>query len=223
MDRATGLIERVLENPGRSDLDNLANELLSEYYRGSDLSSLRNLLHSEDHRIVACGAWIASELGEMGKPLLHEVKRLLGHPSKTVRFWAIECLQEWAGPSNPEELAFAISLVGDSDEAVRWKAMGFLALAPRAQLEDALVGFATTGPGSPDLDELRWGLGPEGADPAKITDALEDPSSRRRKFAAAAAFRVAKDNTEPLRRAASSTDTEIAQFAGDMLKRISGF
>jgi len=129
MDRALGLIEQILANP--SDLGGVANELLSEYYRGSDVSSLRKLLHSEDDRIVDCGTWIACELAEMGKPLLPELRRLLGHPSKGVRFWAIECVQEWAGTSNPEELALAVSLVSDSDKAVRWKAMGLLATASR--------------------------------------------------------------------------------------------
>src|SRR5258706_11447564 len=135
MDRATGLIEQILANP--SDLGGVANELLSEYYRGSDVSSLRKLLHSGDDRIVDCGTWIACELAEVGKPLLPEVKRLLAHPSKGVRFWAIECVQEWAEASNSEELALAVSLAADSEGGVRWKAMEFLALATRPQLEAA--------------------------------------------------------------------------------------
>jgi hypothetical protein len=221
MDRATGLIERVLANPDRSDLDELANELLSEYYRGSDLSSLRNLLHSGDHRIVACSTWIACELGEVGKPLLPEVKRLLGHPSKRVRFWAIECVQEWAGPSNGHEIADTVALVDDAEEAVRWKAMVFLALASREQLQAGIDRLTAADPESPYLAELRWILAPEGDDPDQIAGTVQGISSRRRKFAAAAAFRMAKTDPQPLQRAASADDPEIAQFAGDMLKRIS--
>ncbi|MGB7602353.1 MAG: hypothetical protein WBM24_18760 [Candidatus Sulfotelmatobacter sp.] len=220
MDRATGLIERVLANPDRSDLDELANELLSEYYRGSDLSSLRNLLHSGDHRIVACSTWIACELGEVGKPLLCEVQRLLEHPSKRVRFWAIECVQEWAGLSNGHEIASAVALVDDAEEAVRWKAMVFLALASREQLQAGVNWLTTADPESPYLAELRWILAPEGADPDQIANTVRGISSRRRKFAAASAFRIAKTDPQPLERAESADDPEVAQFAGDMLKRI---
>ena len=223
MDRATGLIERILANPDRSDLDELANELLSEYYRGSDLSSLRDLLRSGDHRIVACSTWIACELGEVGKPLLPEVKHLLGYPSKGVRFWAIECVQEWAGPSNGHEIASTVALVDDAEQAVRWKAMVFLALASREQLQAAVDRLTAADPESPYLDELRWMLAPAGANPDQIADAIERPSSLRQKFAVAAAFRIAKSDPGPLRRAMSSDDPDVAQFAGDMLKRISAF
>lgn len=221
MDRATSLIEQIQANP--SDLGGVANELLSEYYRGSDVSSLWKLLHSEDDRIADCGTWIAGELAEVGKPLLPELRHLLGHRSKGVRFWAIECVREWAGPPNPEELALAVSLVGDSEEGVRWKAMEFLALATRAQLEAADVGFKITGPRSPCSDDLRWMLSPSGADPDQIADALEGSQSSRRKFAAAAAFRIARSDPGPLQQASSSSDSEVARFADDMRKRISAF
>lgn len=221
MDRATGLVEQILANPDRSDLDELANELLTEYYGGSDLSSLRRLLHSEDSRLVASGTWVAGELGEIGKPLLTEAQHLLGHPSKRVRFWAIECVQEWAGPSNGREIASTLALLDDAEEAVRWKAMVFLALASREQLRAAVDRLTAAEPKSPYLYELTWMLAPEGADPDQLTGAILGPSTRRRKFAAAAAVRIAKTDPEPLRRAASADDPEISQFAGDMLERIS--
>ena len=221
MDKAIRLIETIFENSDRNDLDELANELLSEYYRGGDVSSLTKLLHSENDRIVASGTWIAAELAEAGNPLLPEIKRLLGHRSRRVRFFAIECVQEWAGPLNSEELAIAISLLDDQDEAVRWRALGFLALAPRSQLECAMAGFAVASPDSPYLSELRWILGSEATDPAMLSVALQDANPRHRKFATAAAVRVAKLNVEPLRFAATSDESEIAQFARDMLERIS--
>jgi hypothetical protein len=220
MDRAAVLIEGALANPDRRDFGEVANELLSEYYRGSDLSSLRNLLHSGDHRIVACSTWIACELGEVGKPLLPEVKRLLGHPSKKVRFWAIECVQEWAGPSNGHEIASTVALVDDAEEAVRWKAMVFLALASHEQLQAGADWLTAADPESPYLSELSWILAPEGADPDQIANTVRGISSRRRKFAAAGAFRIAKTDSQPLERAVSADDPEVAQFAGDMLKRI---
>jgi hypothetical protein len=219
MDRATGLIEQILANP--SDLGGVANELLSEYYRGSDVSSLRKLLHSGDDKIVDCGTWIAGELAEVGKPLLPELKRLLGHPSKGVRFWAIECVQEWAGPTNGYELASAVGLVDDAEQGVRWKAMSFVSMISREQLQAALAQLEADNPESPFADELRWILGPNGSDSTQIAAGLRGSDPRHRKFAAAAAFRMAKSDSRPLRDATASDDPEIAQFTGDMLKRIS--
>lgn len=223
MDRATDLINRVLANPDRPDAGQLANELLSEYYGGSDISTLRDLLHSADDRVVALGIWIAAELAEVAKPLLPDVERLLRHPLKDVRFWSIECILAWAGPYNGHEIASTVALVDDAEEAVRWKAMEFLALASREQLQAGVDRLTAADPESPYLDELRWMLAPAGADPIQITDATERPSSLRRKFAVAAAFRIAKSDPGPLRRTMSSDDPGVVQFAGDMLKRISAF
>jgi hypothetical protein len=221
MDRATDLIKHVLANPDGPDAGQLANELLSEYYDGSDISTLRDLLHSADDRVVALGIWIAAELAQVAKSLLPDAEHLLKHSSKDVRFWAIECVQEWAGPSNGHEIASTVALLDDAEEAVRWKAMEFLALASREQLQAGVDRLTAADPESPYLDEFRWMLAPAGANPDQITDAVERPSPLRRKFAVAAAFRIAKSDPGPLRRAMSSDDPGVVQFAGDMLKRIS--
>jgi hypothetical protein len=220
VDRASSLVGEILANPERDDLDEVANELLSEYYDGSDLSSLRELLRSQDENAASWGVWISAELAGLGRPLLSEVTRLLVHPSKRVRFFAIECVQEWAGPSNSKELATAVSLLEDSDQAVRWKASVFVAFAPRAQLEYAVAGFAAMNPKSPYLGELRWMLGPDATEPAKISIALQDSCLRHRKIAVAAAVRIARTDIEPLRLATMTDDSEIAQFARDMLERV---
>ena len=221
MDRATDLIERVLINPGSHDVGHLANELLSEYYDGSDISTLRDLLHSEDGRIVAFGIWIAAELAQVAKTLLPDVMRLLRHPLKDVRFLAIDCVLLWAGRSSGDVVASTVTLLDDPEEAVRWKAMGFLARAPHDQLQAAVASLTHANPASPYLEDLKWILAVEGADADEITFALHGPSAVRRKVAAAAAVRVVRNNSEPLRQAESSRDPEVAQFARDMLECIS--
>ncbi|MGA2597104.1 MAG: hypothetical protein ABSH09_08950 [Bryobacteraceae bacterium] len=221
MDSANNLITKMAAAPDSSAVESLANELLKQYQRGSPLDSLRRLLASESDRLVDKGVWIASELGSDGKPLLPDIVRLLGHRSKKARFWSIDCILLWAGLSNGYEVASVVPLVDDLEEAVRWKAMGFLALAAREQLEAAVGQLAVADPESVYLGELRWTLASAGADPDQISDSLKSPSSLRRKFAAAAAFRIAKTDPETLRRAARSNDQEIAQFAGDMLMRVS--
>ena len=170
---------------------------------------------------MAFGIWIAAELAQVAKPLLPDVMRLLRHPLKDVRFCAIECVQEWAGPSNGCEIASAVSLLDDAEEGVRWKAMVFLALASREQLQAGVDWLTATDSQSTYLANLRWILAPEGADPDQIANNVRGASSRRQKFAAAAAFRIAKTYPQPLERAVFADDPEVAQFVGDMLKRIS--
>ena len=71
------------------------------------------------------------------------------------------------------------------------------------------------------MGELRWILGPDATDLAKISLALQDSCLRHRRIATAAAVRIARTNVKPLRLASAIEDSEIAQFAGDMLKRVS--
>lgn len=221
MNRANSLVERLVSNPTSAEFDDLANELLAEYHRGGAVDSLRILLQSANDRVVGEGAWIASELGEAGKPLLADIGHLLAHPSKKVRFWSIDCVLQWAGPSNSEELASTVSLVDDAEEAVRWKAMSFLALASHEQLRSALIGLSAANPESPLIEELKWILGPEGVDPIRIEAGIRDNNNaRHRKVAVAAAVRIAKSNAKPLRHAASTYDAEVARFAEDMLSRL---
>jgi len=221
-DRAQELISHLLTHPDTSESDGTANELLKQYQRGSPIESLRALLFSSDDRIAGEAAWIASELPE-GRSLLHDIGALLGHRSRKVRFWAIDCVHLWAGPSNGLELAAAAALVDDPDKAVRWKAMGFWAMASREQLAAALSNLRATDPESQYIDELTWLLGQKGTDSGEIIAALNGSDDRRRKIAAAAAYRLAaaNNNLAPLRYATSLEDPDAVQFARDMLKRLS--
>jgi len=216
------LIGYLLSHPDSCESDGTtAHELLTEYLRGSPIETLRILLSSPDDRLVGEGMWIASELlPELGRPLLSDVRGLLGHRSKNVRFWAIDCVHDWTGPANGDVLASTVALVDDTERAVRWKALTFLALASGEQLLAAAAQFGATNPDSPYLEELMWLLEREGTASALIIGRLRENDALRRKFAAAAAFRLAKSDCEALHYAASVDDPEIAQFAGDMLKRI---
>jgi len=213
------LIKHLLSNPDNSESDGVAFDLLTAYQRGSPIESLRILLSSVDDRLVGEGVWIASELPEQGKPLIVDVGRLLGHRSKKVRFWAIDCVLLWADSSNGCQLAAAVALIDDAERAVRWKAMCFLAMASREQLQAALSELSTTNPESPYAYELKWLLDQERR-PVQVMAGLRSKYTRRRKTAAVAASRIAGKDSGPLHEATSTGDAEIAEFARDMLERI---
>jgi hypothetical protein len=221
MDRAEKLINHLLSHPDTNESGSAAYELLKQYQRGAPVESLRTLLFSSDDRLAGEAAWIASELPE-GRPLLHDIGALLAHRSRKVRFWAIDCVHLWASSSDGGEVAAASALIDDPDSAVRWKAMGLWAMASREQLAAALSDLRAADPRSQYIDELTWMLGQEGADSAEVIAALNGADDRRRKVAVAAAYRLAtaRNNPAALRYATSVGDTDVLQFAADMLERL---
>jgi hypothetical protein len=207
-------IEKVIKTPNILD-DELANRLLEEFHRGAPVAYLRRLLLSDDPEIASSGAWIASELGEKGNSLLDTVVVLLEHPDKRVRFWIIDCLLLWAGASHQRELANTVRLIDDPEKAVRWKVMVFLSRASKNQLEAALAWLQRQAPESPNVGGLQWLVGPAGGDVESIESMLRNPEPLLRKYAAVAAARMAKHDRHPLAIAASSGDSEVAEFAAD--------
>jgi hypothetical protein len=210
------IIKELTSNPETADDGLLINELLQQFQDGVPLEYLRPLLLSSNPQLANSGAWIASELGVQGKPLLDVVASLLGHPDKRVRFWSIDCVLLWAGTFNGRELATTVRLLGDPEKAVRWKAMSFLSRASTQQLASALTWLLKEEPESTDAHGLQWLLGAEN-DSRAIEAMLVSPEPQMRKYAAAAAARVAAKNQHPLSIASSSHDTEVAEFAADSI------
>jgi len=215
MKEIEGLIEELLTDPEANDDGLLGNRILKRFHRGAPLEYLRPLLLSPDERLANLGAWIASELGGQGRPLLSLVGGLLRHPAKKVRFWMLDCVLLWAGPSEAREIAQALRLLGDPEKAVRWKAMVFVFRASREQLESALAVFDAEEPESPNALGLRWLLSDAGRDVEAVESELQSPDAQRRKYAAAAAARMSEEDRRPLLAAASSPDPEVAEFAAD--------
>ncbi len=210
------IIDQLTSHPETADDGLLANELLEQFQDGSPVEYLRPLLLSSDSRLSSSAAWIASELGVMGKPLLDVVVSLLNHPDKRVRFWSLDCILLWADTGNGQELASAIRLLGDPEKAVRWKAMGFLSRASSQQLASALEWLLKEEPAATDAHGLHWLLDPK-TDAKAIEAMLVSPRPEMRKYAAAAAVRMAAKNQHPLSCASVSPDVEVAEFATDSL------
>jgi len=109
--------------------DSAANDLLTEVFRGHPVESLRRLLHSDEETAVKAGAWILSELGVRAAPMMADIVALLGHPLRYVRFFALDAVLASATSEDGVAVATAIGLINDPDDAVRWKALTFLAWA----------------------------------------------------------------------------------------------
>ncbi len=216
--RGDELLSRLLR--GVVDSGELANELLAEFHRGYPVSKLRLLLKASDGKTVAAGMWIASELGARARPVFDEIVELLHHSCAHVRFFALDCLVSCARPEDKQAINRGLDLVEDSDSGVRWKAMVFLATVPEAVLRAAKHAATSHAPASSrakGLDLLLSSIA--SCETGGITARLVDNDAVLRRYAAAAAARVAPRDPMPLRHAMGSEDTTIKQFAGDMAKR----
>jgi hypothetical protein len=211
--RAEELADRLVADPRSSLAGVWMNDLLAEFHRGYPLENLRPLLLNDNTEIAKAGAWIASELGEKGEPLLNDVSPLLQHPDSRVRFSVIDCILLWADPSKGPELASVANLIGDPESRVRWKVMEFLSRATREQLAAALSYLETTNPQSKNIRGLRLLLGSGAQNPKDATAALNDQDVVMRKYGAVLARRTAGINKEALLYAASIDDVDVKDFA----------
>jgi hypothetical protein len=211
--RAKRLMQQILSDPCYSRDGRLAVDLLAEFHRGYPLGNLKPLLLNHSAEAVKVGAWIASELGEMGKPLLNETSPLLQHPDSKVRFFVIDCILLWADPSKGHELASVVNLIDDPESRVRWKVMEFLSRATREQLAAALSYVEMKNPKSKNIRGLRLLLGSGAQNPNEAMTALHDGDDLMRKYGAVLARRVVEINKDPLLYAASIDDADIKDFA----------
>lgn len=197
--------------------DSQANELLKEFFSGYPIERLRRLLRSENEGAVTTGAWIASELGERVMPLVDDLKILLTHPAKRVRFFALDGILAAGTPEHGEAIAAAVELIDDAEEAVRWKAMNFLARASSDQLAASLPYRHAR----PTASLTAWLLDCDRTGNTKaILARIEDNDRRSRLFAGATAARVADRDLSPLKRAAEAADPEVSSFALEQLRSI---
>ena len=209
--------DRLLRNIQDGRNGKAVSELLEEFLAGYPLENLRLLLHSKNDDTVKAGAFIASELGGRFSPLMNEVVHLLEHPVSSVRFDALDIVLDNATHEHGEIVADAVMLACDPIEAIRWKALRFLAHATETQLRAGAQAF-----GNNEIAILvSWliqlnSLQIEQAKAHTVT-ALDGEDPLVRKFAAVAAARLASDDPSPLQSAASSMDPEIKQFAQDEL------
>lgn len=211
--RGDQLIARMLK--GRDDV--LANDLLGEFFSGYPVENLRPLLRSTDEGIAKTATWLASELGERAIPIFDAVVPMLRHGSRYVRFFAVDTVLVCATEEHGEAIARTIGLLLDGDDAVRWKALMFVAKASRGQLSASLPYQSNRELGA--LTSWILGLDQEGGVVAnEVTSKLDDHQPLVRLFAAAAAVRFSFSVPALLKRAAESSDAEVASFASEQLK-----
>jgi hypothetical protein len=211
------LIEFLLSEEADPDEQGVAaNDLLAQVQHGYPAQNLSRLIHSSSSRAVANGAFVVSELGAQAAQIINEVDFLLDHPLRDARFDALDAALTSASGEHGAVLAKAVMLIADPDQAVRKKAIKFLANATRDQLAAAIPYLADRHV----ADLVTW-LDSAGSDPAslpEIRSRLHAPDKPTRMFAAAAAARVAEITRQGIEDAAASDDSDIRSFAGNVIE-----
>jgi hypothetical protein len=212
------LVSRLLR--GEAGDGGLENNLLREVQLGYAVSKLRLLLRSDDHKVVAAGMWIASELGAAARPLFADITDLMHHPALKVRFFALDCVITCARPEDDRALTLALDLLNDAEPAVRWKAMVSVATIPESLLKAAWDASGVNEQAGARRKGLELVLNAtRSRDNTAVTSALASRDDILRRYAAAAAARMVHQDPFPLKQAMTSADPMIKQFASDMAAR----
>jgi hypothetical protein len=220
MSKGEQMMREILSKPERSYDGVFLNDLLEEFQKGYSVDRLRDLLSSDDDRLVRSGAFIVSELGASPAPLLREIAKLLDHPAKRVRGDAIICVLQSATQCHGAEIAKVVTMLGDAESGVRWEVMQFLGRATIEQLRAGLMYLESADPDSSYLPGLRWLVNKAPYEPDEIKSLLRGNDSYLRKYAAAAAARTARLNREPLLLASMVEDGDVSDFAKSWLESI---
>jgi HEAT repeat protein len=218
--KAQRLIHDVQTRPEDPNTGMLANELLDQFHEGYPVQHLRALLRSQDQAVTKIGMWIASELGAKASPLLDDTMLLLNHADKSVRFYAVDSMLSCAAAQNSPGLAFVVQMLGDKEEAVRWKAMDFLSRASTEQLQAALCHFRATDDQSRHIHGLQFLLGENSANAEEVLCLIQSQDDLLQRYGVVAAVRMALDDIQPLLHASSMVSSDARQFAMDMLKMV---
>lgn len=189
----------------------IANDFVGCLFAGYPVTCLCELMASDDARVVRAGAWLLSEAGIVAAPLVGRFCEFLRHPVREVRFYALDAVLVCCGPENRCQLSSAVSLICDTEQSVRWKAMNCLSKLSLSQLESTIDDQND----SELTSAILWlmTLSDNAAASSDIVERLKHPNSLMRHVAAVAAARLVPIDPSPLRMAKLSEDEEVASFA----------
>lgn len=203
-----------------NDREELEGRLFRELHAGYPVTQIRALLSSTNEEAVVAGVWLASELAEDARPIFEAVAALLRHRNRAVRHYALEVVAACARPSDQQAIATALDLVEDPDPAVQDSAMEFIVSAPEGLFRAARDARVRSGRDDSTTRGLQLVVDSVAArDSAAIIAAVGDSDPTLRRYAAAAAVRIAPYDRLPLRHAVESRDQTIKTFAERMGRR----
>lgn len=210
------IVSGLLESADSDETESRTGLLLKALFSGYPVENLRRLTQSSHPPAIRAGVFLLSELGPAARPLLPELVTLLDHPDHYVRFHALDSLLLAAEPTDGPALARAVAAAtSDSNEAVRWNGLRFLAHATDEQLRVAADSCS-----DPQMKaQIAWLASVRTAGHEEtVASGLASSDRIERLFAAAAASRMSDRSRELLVTASAATDPDVQSFAESELR-----
>lgn len=209
------LIDQAL-NPDIEDRDGLANDLLSEYFRGHPIESLKLLINSDLLSAQSTASFIVSELGLRAAPLIRDVAKLLNHSTARTRYDALETLWKCATYKDGWAIAAVLRCLEDPWHGVRSGAIDAIRLGDRKALLSGFKHLKSEYPKTSYAASGKAFLKAERGNNEVIQSLMndEDPIARRFAVGLAARPRLVVDVSR-LHLMQASKDAEITKYASN--------
>lgn len=117
-------------------------DLLQEYFKGEDISSLISLLGHKNLSTRKSAIWIVSELGKTALPLAEYVVPLLNDDERYIKYYALEFIMICSSEGSRGYFRYVVFALEDEDYIIRKLAMFLISNASRYQLEEAFHYFS---------------------------------------------------------------------------------
>jgi len=213
------LIGKLLTDPVGFNEQGEAYQLLQEYFHGMPVDTLRPLLSHSDRLVRGAAVFVASELGEKAKSLVHEVAPLIHDPDPNIQWDALESVMVCSTGTDVDQFLSVVQELDNDNDSMRRLAMRLVANADLSQLEMGSKLSRTLG-SSAKLHEqgLLVLLKGDSVNESEVTKMLDNPAPLIRKYGAIAAKRWFEKFPKLLEHAALSSDPDISRFSTEALE-----
>lgn len=184
------------------------------------LDVVREMLTSDNAKLVRDGICVADEIGRRNRPLLDVIVPLLQHEEFCVKFDAINAILDGAGEDDGVYICQVFSLLHDPEADIRWAVMNFLLRKRTSELRAALQSLEVTDPDSEHVENLRWMLSLKEDSEEDIINRLNTCNATGKMYAVIAAGRLAPKCMKSIHAAANSANPDVKCFANYLVEII---
>jgi len=183
------LIKELLDDPASFAESKSLFDLLSAYYDGLDLDTLRPLMRHSNAGVRRTAVWIASELGAKAGPLLDEALYILRiETDPLTRFLALEIVTLSSADCRSETFAHVCQALADADGGIRRLTMLLVGNSSRSQIEHSRQVLRSDS----HQAGLHLLLEADRGEASELPRLLKSSDPLMRKYAAIAAYRLLK-------------------------------
>jgi hypothetical protein len=218
-DQVLQLINQLLRDPIDFQNRGRGNELLSFYFNGSALDSLRPLLSHQHKSVRGTAMFVAAELGVEGRPLIDAIVPLTDDTEPHTAWDAMESVFLCATDTFADRFVFVVKQLENTSGPLRQLAMELISKAQVSQLHGALSRCEMLGESAPIHEKCLSILVDSRRDEVRdANEMLESDTELIRLYGAILARRLVTKHSQLLELAASNEHPEVKEFAVDQLE-----